>query len=103
MALRARSYGSSSTDRKVFLDLDKAVRAASSERAVDELYKARLSRHIKHAFPGIRVVRYAWTLGLMLGNVTMSAADNGIGLPGDLDVKNSGTLGLELVESWQLS
>jgi two-component sensor histidine kinase len=32
------------------------------------------------------------------GEVTMSAADNGIGLPGDLDVKNSGTLGLELVE-----
>jgi len=45
---------------KVFLDLDKAVPCYI---ILNEL----MTNCIKHAFPGIRVVRYAWTLGLMLG------------------------------------
>ena len=76
---------------KVFLGVDTAIPCAL---LVNEL----LSNALHHAFPGGR----RGTISIVLhsssdGKLILTIGDNGIGLPGGLDYRNSDTLGLQLV------
>ncbi|WP_051444962.1 response regulator [Desulfocurvus vexinensis] len=56
-----------------------------------------LTNALRHAFPGGRAGRVRIVLGRAPGVYELAVSDDGVGLPPGLDVRNSGTLGLELV------
>ena len=56
-----------------------------------------LTNALRHAFPGGRSGRVRVALARVPGFYELEVADDGVGLPPGLDVRNSGTLGLELV------
>ncbi len=56
-----------------------------------------LSNALKYAFKDREKGKISCRIGSENGKVTMEIGDNGIGLPEDLDVANSETLGLQLV------
>jgi two-component sensor histidine kinase len=91
-----RAYGVSRIDLKaesddVTLDLDRAI---SCGLIVNEL----VSNALKHAFPGDRsgriVVKFS---GTQEGDCHLAVIDDGIGLPDDIDVADTSSLGLQLV------
>jgi two-component system, sensor histidine kinase PdtaS len=57
-----------------------------------------ISNALKHAFPdgGRGEIRVALTRGPD-GRLCLSVSDDGIGIPADLDLEQTGTLGLQLV------
>jgi PAS domain S-box-containing protein len=56
-----------------------------------------LSNALKHAFPEGRRGEVRISLRLEDETVTLTVADNGIGFPGDVDFRNTESLGLQLV------
>jgi len=56
-----------------------------------------LTNALRHAFPGGHAGRVRIVLGKAPGVYELRVSDDGVGLPPGLDVRNSGTLGLELV------
>lgn len=58
-----------------------------------------ISNALKHAFPGARAGTLAIGLGLEGDRVSITVADDGIGLPEGFSTKNDGNLGLELVHT----
>jgi two-component sensor histidine kinase len=56
-----------------------------------------LTNALRHAFPGGRAGRVRVALARVPGFYELTVVDDGAGLPSGLDVRNSGTLGLELV------
>ncbi len=56
-----------------------------------------LSNALKYAFKGREKGKISCRIGSQKGKVTMEIGDDGVGLPPDLDVANSETLGLQLV------
>jgi len=77
--------------KDVFLDIDKAIPCGL---IINEL----VTNSLKHAFPQGRKGRVLVTLRHLDGNeVELTVSDDGIGLPEDLDLKNTESLGLHLV------
>lgn len=76
----------------VFLDVDTAIPCGL---IVNEL----VSNALKHAFPGDRPGEIGITFTHAQDQFMLAIADNGIGLPADLDFKKSTSLGLQLVDS----
>ena len=56
-----------------------------------------VSNSLKHAFPDRRQGQVEVTLRSAGSDVVLEVADNGVGVPANLDVRNPGTLGLKLV------
>jgi two-component sensor histidine kinase len=69
-------------------------RAIPAGLIVNEL----VTNALKHAFPGNRQgeIRIDFNGGED-GRITLRVADNGVGLPPDLEITKTGTLGLQLV------
>ncbi|RJP78299.1 MAG: PAS domain S-box protein [Candidatus Zixiibacteriota bacterium] len=63
--------------------------------AVNEL----LTNAAKHAFPGGHGGEIRVLVKQEDGQIRLTVADNGVGFPADLDVRQSGSLGLQLVNS----
>ena len=74
----------------IFLSVEAAVPCGL---IVNEL----LSNCLKHAFPDGRQGRIELRIGRRDGRVVLEVADDGVGLPPDLDLKNTESLGLQLV------
>ena len=94
-----RAYGTD--ERKVALtanvqDIQLGLnRAVSCGLIVNEL----VSNALKHAFPGERTGQIRITLETTpQGRYAMTVADDGIGLPDDVDVARADSLGLQLVD-----
>jgi PAS domain S-box-containing protein len=75
---------------KVSLVLDQAIPCGL---IVNEL----ISNALKYAFPEGKSGRITLEMSVKAGQLHLSIADDGIGLPKGLDVENSDTLGLQLV------
>jgi two-component sensor histidine kinase len=57
-----------------------------------------ISNALKYAFPGGRKGKVSIGMGVTGdGSVALKVADNGIGLPADLDIAAAGSLGLQIV------
>ncbi|MBD2496913.1 histidine kinase dimerization/phosphoacceptor domain -containing protein [Nostoc sp. FACHB-280] len=56
-----------------------------------------ISNSLKHAFPNDQKGTITITLEKILNHIKMSIQDNGVGIPNDLDWKNTSSLGLSLV------
>jgi two-component sensor histidine kinase len=76
----------------IALDIDQAI---SCGLILNEL----LSNAIKHAFPGERTGDVRVEMRARAGQISLLVSDNGVGLPDDLDVEQSDSLGLELVHA----
>lgn len=76
----------------VFLGVDTAIPCGL---IVNEL----LSNALKHAFPGDRHGEIGIAFTQDQGEYSLTIADNGIGLPNELDFKKSSSLGLQLVDT----
>jgi two-component sensor histidine kinase len=75
----------------VTLDLDQAI---SCGLIINEL----VSNALKHAFPDERVGRITVKFGIAPdGTCSLTVTDDGVGLPGDVDVTDAKSLGLQLV------
>ncbi|MGZ4959182.1 MAG: sensor histidine kinase [Methylomonas sp.] len=77
---------------KVFLGVDTAIPCGL---IINEL----LSNALKHAFPGDRRGEIGITFTRDQGEYVLTIADNGVGLPDELDFKKSSSLGLQLVDT----
>ena len=77
---------------EVYLNLDTAVPCGL---IINEL----LSNALKHAFPGDRHGDIDIRFACGEGKLVLVIADNGIGLPDQLDISRSASLGLQLVNT----
>lgn len=80
---------------EVNLEIDTAI---SMGLIVNEL----LSNCFKHAFPGDRSGEITITLSQDAENYLLEVADNGIGIPEDVDIKKTDSLGLLIVQTLTL-
>ena len=74
----------------IFLDVDAAIPCGL---IVNEV----VSNSLKHAFPGNREGSIEISLTQELDEITLVISDNGVGFPDNWELKNSTSLGLELV------
>jgi len=77
---------------KVFLGVDTAIPCGLM---INEL----VSNSLKHAFPDGREREVRIELGLDDGQCTLMVSDNGVGFPQDVDFRDMGSLGLQLVDT----
>jgi PAS domain S-box-containing protein len=77
---------------KVFLGVDTAIPCGL---IINEL----LSNALKHAFPGDRLGEIGINFTRDQSEYILTIADNGVGLPSELDFKKSNSLGLQLVDT----
>lgn len=80
---------------EINLEIDTAI---SMGLIVNEL----LSNSFKHAFPGQKSGEVTITLSKNGRNYLLEVADNGIGIPEDVDIKNTDSLGLLIVQTLTL-
>ena len=73
-----------------YLDIDKAIPCGL---IINEL----VSNAFKHAFPDGKLGKIQVHLDNKLDRYTIEVKDNGVGFPDDVDMKNTETLGLQLV------
>jgi two-component sensor histidine kinase len=79
------------TDGVVYVDINKAIPCGL---ILNEL----ISNAIKHAFPGDRKGKLQIIIGETKNTeIEIIVRDNGLGLPGDVDIHDSRSLGLDLV------
>lgn len=91
------SYGINA--RKVHLkkDLEKITLAIDASIPCGLIVNELLSNSLKYAFPDGRSGEIRVSLRKNNGTVELSVGDDGVGLPGDLDFRNTGSLGLNIV------
>ncbi|GAB4313141.1 MAG: hypothetical protein Kow0019_12410 [Methanobacteriaceae archaeon] len=93
------SYAQDPTRIKLLLDIDEIYYNIETAIPLGLILNELISNVLKHAFPG-----------MMQGNLTvklekrddvniLTVADNGVGIPEEIDFRNTSTLGLELVNS----
>ncbi|CAJ35860.1 sensor histidine kinase [Methanocella arvoryzae] len=78
--------------KDIFLDVDAAIHCGL---LVNEI----ISNSFKHAFPGGRKGRVWVNMKEDARGIDMVIGDDGVGLPEDMDIYNTGTLGIQLVTS----
>jgi two-component sensor histidine kinase len=93
-----RSYGVDPSAVKVRLDVDGASLGIDSASPCGLIINELLSNSLKHAFPGGRRGEVRISMSRDEGHrINLVVADNGVGIPGDLDPRNTESLGLQLV------
>ena len=92
------SYGVDQSAVKVMLDVDGAALGMDSALLCGLIINELLSNSLKHAFPGGRRGEVRITMSRDEGDrIKLVVADNGVGIPGHLDLQNAESLGLQLV------
>ena len=76
--------------KDVFLSIDEAITCGL---IINEL----VSNSLKHAFPGSRKGEIKTILRPANGDIELIVSDDGIGIPDDIDIRNTSSLGLHLV------
>jgi PAS domain S-box-containing protein len=76
--------------KDVFLSIDDAITCGL---IINEL----VSNSLKHAFPGNRKGEIKTILRPANGDIELIVSDDGIGIPDDIDIRNTSSLGLHLV------
>lgn len=93
-----RSYGAERRielkldTEKVFLGLDRSI---PFRLIINDI----VTNCIKHAFPGEKEGKISLTLHSDKGKTKLVISDNGIGIPGSLDIQNPKSFGLALIYS----
>src|SRR6202008_307216 len=77
---------------KLFLNLDTSIPCGL---IINEI----ISNSLKYAFPGNRDGIIFVNLKVVRNRVKIEAGDNGVGIPAEIDIKQTQTLGLQLVDT----
>jgi PAS domain S-box-containing protein len=91
-------YGSSAARIRLRVEADRVALSIDDTVPCGLIINELLSNSLKHAFPDGRggEVRIAASVS-PAGRITLEVCDNGIGLPDDLDIHNTSTMGMRLV------
>jgi two-component sensor histidine kinase len=93
-----RSYGVDQSAVKVMLNVDGAGLCMDSALPCGLIINELVSNSLKHAFPRGRAGEVRIIVTRDEGDrIKLVVADNGVGIPGDLDLQNAESLGLQLV------
>lgn len=84
---------------KLILTLDKLYLNLDASIPCGLIINEIISNSLKYAFPNNRDGIIFVTLGVNKKNVKIEVGDNGIGIPEIVDIKNTQTLGLQLVDT----
>jgi two-component sensor histidine kinase len=86
-------------DGRVTLSLDVQDCAMTIETAIPcgLIINELVSNALKHAFPDGRKGEVQISFGRMNGQYTLAVCDNGIGIPADLDLSQTNSLGMVLI------
>jgi PAS domain S-box-containing protein len=93
------SYSVNSKKIKVILTLDKLFLNLDASIPCGLIINEIVSNSLKYAFPGNRDGIIFVTLKSKGGKVSIEVGDNGVGISSDIDIKNTKTLGLQLVDT----
>jgi PAS domain S-box-containing protein len=93
------TYSINSQKIKLILTLDKLILNLDLSIPCGLIINEIISNSLKYAFPNNRDGIIFVTLSAKQKKVTIEVGDNGIGLPKSIDIKNSETLGLQLIET----
>jgi len=98
--LAERLFAALGADANVTLDVDAEPIALSMDAAIPcgLLVSELVSNSIKHAFPGGRRGTVRITLHRHDGEIQLTVADDGVGLPDGFDYRHADSLGLQLVD-----
>ncbi|TAN42531.1 MAG: response regulator [Nitrospirae bacterium] len=94
-----RFYGVSANRVRMRMDIDNAGFSLDTAVPFGLIVSELISNALKHAFPGAREGEMTVSLHERGENIEFIFQDNGIGFPENLDFKNTGSLGLHLVNS----
>jgi two-component sensor histidine kinase len=93
-----RSYGTDRSAIKVVLDIDRAGLGMDAAVPCGLIINELVSNSFKHAFPEGGRGELRIVMRRHVGDrITLVVADDGVGLPRNLDFHNAGSLGLQLV------
>jgi two-component sensor histidine kinase len=93
-----RSYGTDRSAVKVVLDIDRAGLGMDAAVPCGLIINELVSNSFKHAFPGGRRGELQVVMRRHDGDgITLVVADDGVGLPQNLDFRNAESVGLQLV------
>ena len=94
------AYGVDSDAIKLKLSVDEVALGVDTAIPCGLIINELISNSLKHAFPGGRKGEISITLRSQEGDkLTLALRDNGVGLPKDLDFRNTPSLGLQLVNT----
>jgi len=93
------TYSINSQKIKLILTTDKLILNLDLSIPCGLIINEIISNSLKYAFPNNRDGIIFVTLSAKKKKVTIEVGDNGIGLPKSIDIKNSETLGLQLIET----
>jgi len=93
------TYSINAKKIKLILTLDKLFLNLDSSIPCGLIINEIISNSLKYAFPDNRDGIIFVTLKVDNNNVRIEAGDNGIGIPGHIDIKHTETLGLQLVDT----
>ncbi len=93
------TYSVNSQKIKLILTLDKLFLNLDTSIPCGLIINEIISNSLKYAFPDNRDGIIFVTLKINNNNVELEAGDNGIGIPLNIDLKQSQTLGLQLVDT----
>jgi len=92
-------YGSRSDKAAIDMVIDNVFLGVDTAIPCGLIINELLSNALKHAFPSGRQGQIRIVFTNCQGEYSLTIADNGIGLPDDLDFKKSSSLGLQLVDT----
>jgi len=93
------TYSINSKKIKLILTLDKLMLNLDTSIPCGLVINEIISNSLKYAFPDNRDGIIFVNLKLNKGKVNIEVGDNGVGIPESLDIKNTQTLGLQLVDT----
>ncbi|MGD2249369.1 MAG: histidine kinase N-terminal 7TM domain-containing protein [Candidatus Methanofastidiosia archaeon] len=92
----ARSYGVLEDEISINIKVDDVSLAVDTAIPVGLIINELVSNSLKHAFPH-RKGEIIIGLRSVNGDIELEVSDNGVGMPGNIDFRNTKTLGLHLV------
>ena len=93
------TYSINTKKIKLILTLDKLMLSLDASIPCGLIINEIISNSLKYAFPDNRDGIIFVTLRVIKNKVNIEVGDNGIGIPESVDVKNTQTLGLQLVDT----
>jgi PAS domain S-box-containing protein len=93
------TYSINTKNIKLVLTLDKLFLNLDSSIPCGLIINEIISNSLKYAFPDNRDGIIFVTLKVDNNNVRIEAGDNGVGIPQEIDIKHTETLGLQLVDT----